>query len=91
MGARALKPWGSFVGWPDVLRAFKLRNRGCDVLRNLPDGWLYLAQEAERRGKLEDAATYLQAGVIREAYDRDTYEPPEEVQAMFAPSSTPES
>lgn len=90
MGRSALKPWGSFPGWPDVLRAFELQNEGCDVLRNLPDGWLYLAQEAERRGELNKAARYLKAGVVREAYDQNTYEPPEDIQAMFFPSPTQE-
>lgn len=86
MGLPVLKPWGSFLSWDDVLREFARRHGGCQVMMNVPQAWLNLAEDAERRGKLKDAATYLSAGILREAYDRDTYEPPADVQAMLAPT-----
>lgn len=82
----ALKLPGTFVSWERVRFGFMHRHWGIDPLFNTADGWLAVAAHAAETGQLGKADAYLAAGLVREAYDRDTYEPPAQLQNEFGPT-----
>jgi len=73
------------VSWDTVFRGFR-RLRGIDPTFNEPAGWLNIAAWHALRGDDAMADACLDAGLVREAYDRDPYEPPIDLKRQYAPS-----
>ncbi len=71
------------VSWREVFLGFKREAGGLDPLFNDASAWLNLSAWYAERGDDAAAERCFEAGAIREAYDRDIYDPPADLRLRY--------